>query len=69
LGGFNSHLADTRKPEISAATQRSDLDEFVGNLDEMLLPNLVGEIEKMSAFDATSTRAAPGLLQIRLNPI
>jgi hypothetical protein len=27
----------------------------------MLLPDLAGEIEKMSVSDATSTRAAPGL--------
>jgi hypothetical protein len=57
--GFNSHLANTREPEASAATQRSDLDEFIDNLDEMLLPDLTGEIEKMSVFDVTSTRAAP----------
>jgi hypothetical protein len=53
-GGFNSHLAGFRKPEAFAATQRS-------NLDELLLPGLVGEIERMSVFYATSTRTAPGL--------
>ncbi|RLN38630.1 serine/threonine-protein kinase CDL1-like [Panicum miliaceum] len=45
-------------PEASAATPSSDLDEFVDNLTETLLPDLVREIEKLSVFDATSTRAA-----------
>jgi hypothetical protein len=54
-GGFNSHLTDSRKPKAFATTRRS-------NLDELLLLDLAGEIEKMSVFDATSTPAAPGLL-------
>jgi hypothetical protein len=62
LSGFNSHLADSREPETSAATQRSDLDEFIDNLDEMLLPDLSREIEKESILSATLTHAAPGLL-------
>jgi hypothetical protein len=36
----------------------SDLDEFIDNLDELLLPDLVLQIEKISVFDATSTRDA-----------
>jgi predicted oxidoreductase len=32
---------------------------FIDNLDELLLPDLAGQIERMSIFDATSTRAAP----------
>jgi hypothetical protein len=60
-GVFNIHLADTSKPEASTATRCSDLDEFIANLDEMLLLDLAREIEKMSILDATSTRAAPGL--------
>jgi hypothetical protein len=62
-GGFNSHLADSRKLEAFAATQRSNLDEFIDNLDELLLHHLTREIERMSVFDATSTRVAPGLLE------
>jgi hypothetical protein len=58
----NSHLADTKEPETSAATQRSDLDKFIDNLDEMLLPDLAREIEEESVLDTISTRAAPGLL-------
>jgi hypothetical protein len=55
LGGFNSHLVDSRKPEASTLTRSS-------NLDELLLPNLPRQIENTFVFDATSTRAAPGLL-------
>jgi hypothetical protein len=62
LGGFNSHLVNSRKPEASTPTRHSDLDEFIDNLDELLLPNLARQIEMMSIFDATSTRAAPGLV-------
>jgi hypothetical protein len=61
-GGFNGHLADSRKPEAFATSRCSDLDEFVDNLDELLLPGLTGEIKRMSVFVATSTHAAPGLL-------
>jgi hypothetical protein len=41
LGGLNSHLANSRKPEAPTSTRSSDLDEFVDNLDELLLPDLV----------------------------
>jgi hypothetical protein len=33
-GGFNSHLANSSKPEASVANRCSDLDEFIDNLDE-----------------------------------
>jgi hypothetical protein len=55
LGGFNSHLVDSRKLDTSTSTQNS-------NLDEMLLPDLPRQIERMPIFYVTSTRAAPGLL-------
>jgi hypothetical protein len=55
LGGFNIHLVDSRKPEASTSTQSRDL-------DELLLPDLPMQIERMSVFDTTSTRAAPGQL-------
>jgi hypothetical protein len=67
LGGFNSHLANSRKLEESTATRRSDLNEFVDNLDELLLPDLARHIEKISVFDVTSTRAALGLLRSNSN--
>jgi hypothetical protein len=44
LGGFNIHLANPREPEMPATTRCSDLDEFVRNLDEMLLPDIAREI-------------------------
>jgi hypothetical protein len=62
-GGFCRHLIDNMKPEASIAAQRSNLDEFIDNLDEMLLPDLAREIEEESAVDATSSHAAPGLLR------
>jgi hypothetical protein len=61
LGGFNSHLVDSRKPEASTSTQSSNLEEFVNNLDELLLPDLALQIKKMSVFNVTSTRDAPEL--------
>jgi hypothetical protein len=61
-GGFNSHLANSRKLEASAANECSHLDEFIDNRDELLLLDLAGEIERMFVFDTTSTRAAPGPL-------
>jgi hypothetical protein len=62
LGGFNSHLVNSRKPETSTSTRSSDLDEFIDNLDELLLPDLVLQIENMSIFYATSTCDAPELV-------
>jgi hypothetical protein len=56
LGGFNSHLANSREPEAFSSTRSSDLNEFIDNLDELLLPDLALQIEKMSVFDATPTR-------------
>jgi hypothetical protein len=40
LGGFNSHLANSKVPEASSSTPSSDLDEFIDNLDDLLLPDL-----------------------------
>jgi hypothetical protein len=61
LGGFNSHLIDSRKPEAPAATQRSNLDSFIDDLDKLLLPDLPRQIENTSIFNATPSCAAPGL--------
>jgi hypothetical protein len=52
------------KPEASAAAQCSDLDEFIDNLGETLLPDLAREIEEESSIDATLTCATPGLLML-----
>jgi hypothetical protein len=62
-GGFNSHLANSRESEASVAAQHSDIDEFINNLDETLLPGLARETEEESAVDMTSTHNAPGLLE------
>jgi hypothetical protein len=61
-GGFNSHLVDSRKPEASTPTRHNNLDDLIDNLDELLLPDLVLQILKMSVFDATSTQVAPELV-------
>jgi hypothetical protein len=66
-GGFNSHLAYSREPETSASIRRCDLNEFIDNLDEMLLTDLAREIKEASALNAISTHAALGLL--RSDPI
>jgi hypothetical protein len=62
LGGFNSHLTNSKEPEAFPSTSSSDLDNFIDNLDDMLLPYLAQQIERMSFFNSTSTCDAPGLL-------
>jgi hypothetical protein len=64
LGGFISHLVNSRKPEASAATRHSNLDYFI---DKLLLPDLPRQIERMSVFNSTLIRAAPGLLRLDSN--
>jgi hypothetical protein len=39
VGDFRWHLVDDKKPEASATTFHHELDDFVDNLDEMLLPD------------------------------
>jgi hypothetical protein len=51
LGGFNSHLADSRKPGASMPTRCCNLDKFVDNFDELLLPDHIRKIETASIFD------------------
>ena len=58
VGDFHRHLADTKLKTL-AATQRSKLNEFVDDLDKLLLPDLTRDIEELSVSDAMSTRAAP----------
>jgi hypothetical protein len=65
--GFNSHQANSRKLEAFVAVRHSNLNEFINNLDKLLVPDLAGEIERMSIFDATSIHVAPGLLGSDLN--
>jgi hypothetical protein len=65
-GSFRRHLVDDIKPKASAASQRSGLDEFIDNLDEMLLPDLAREFQEESVFYATSIHATLGLLRSNL---
>jgi hypothetical protein len=58
LAGFNTHLVNSRKPEASTSTRSSDLDEYIDNLDELLLPDLVLQIKKIFILNTTSTRDA-----------
>jgi hypothetical protein len=67
LGGFYSNLANSKEPEASSSTPSSDLDEFINNFDDLLLPDLALQIEKMSVFDATSTHDAPDLVGLDSN--
>jgi hypothetical protein len=62
LGGFNSHLSNSKEPKATSSTPSSDLDDFIDNLDDMLLPDLAQRIEKMSIFNATFARDALDLL-------
>jgi hypothetical protein len=62
LGGFNSHRANSKELEATSWTPSSDLDDFIDNLDNMLLPDLAHRIKKMSIFNATSTHDALDLL-------
>jgi hypothetical protein len=41
-GGFNNHLANPNKPEASVPTSGRDIDNFVDNIDEIKLSNLIG---------------------------
>jgi hypothetical protein len=66
-GGFNSHLANSRESEASSSTPTSDLEEFINNLDDLLLSDLALQIEKMFIFDATSTRDTPDLFELDSN--
>jgi hypothetical protein len=67
LGGFNSHLANSKEPEATSSPTSSDIDDFIDNVDDMLFPNLAEQIEKMSVFNATSTRDALDLLGLDSN--
>jgi hypothetical protein len=50
LGSFNSHLVNSKEPEASTSTRSSDLDEFIDNLAELLLPDLAPQIKKISVL-------------------
>jgi hypothetical protein len=51
LGGFSSCLVNSRKPEASAPTRSSELDNFIDNLNELLLPDLPRQIKRTTQLD------------------
>lgn len=53
-GDFHYHLID-HKPKAPTSRPSRDLDDFIDNLGEMLLPDLVRELEEESEFNPTST--------------
>jgi hypothetical protein len=55
-------VPDLGELEASSSTRSSDLNEFIDNHDELLLPDLALQIENMSVFDMISTRDAPDLV-------
>jgi hypothetical protein len=46
--GFNSHLSNTRKPEVSASTSSCDIDNLVDDLGEFQLSDLIGTMQAVS---------------------
>jgi hypothetical protein len=57
FGGFSSHLAGNRKSQAPASTTfYYELDDFIDNLGEMLLPDLVMELKREPGFSPISTR-------------
>jgi hypothetical protein len=67
LGGFNSHLANSKEPEASSSTPSNDLNEFIDNLDGLLFSDLAQQIEMISIFNVTSTYDAPDLVRLDSN--
>lgn len=62
-GNFRWHLIDNKKMEGPTMLPHNNLDEFIDNLDEMLLPDLAREVGKESNFNPAPTDAVPGLLR------
>jgi hypothetical protein len=67
LGGFNSHLANSKEPKASSSTLSSDLDKFIDNLDDLLFLDLAQQIENMLVFNVVSTCDAPDLVRLDTN--
>jgi hypothetical protein len=60
-GNFCRFIVDM-KPKTLAASLHSDLDEFVGNLDDLSIHGSATRTEEESVFDATPSSAATMLL-------
>ena len=55
-GGFNSHLTNPNETEAHATTHRNSIDEFVDQLDEIVLPVHVKN-KGQPDLDETSSRS------------
>jgi hypothetical protein len=57
-GDFHRLTIDVMKPKTLAASFHSELDEFVDNLDNLLIHGSARKIEEESIFNVTPPRAA-----------
>jgi hypothetical protein len=61
-GDFRRFTIDVMKLKILAASFRSELNEFINNLDDLLTHGSARKIEEESIFNATPPRAATTML-------
>jgi hypothetical protein len=61
LGGFNSHLANSRELEASTPTSSCDIDEHADNLGKIQISDLIGNWESKSGSSLAPTRDESGL--------
>jgi hypothetical protein len=57
-GNFHRLTIDVMKPKTLAASFHSELNEFVDNLDDLLIHGSARKIEEESIFNATPPHAA-----------
>lgn len=66
-GGFDSHLADSRKPEAPASSKLDGkLPDNINSPSEMLFPDLVREVEQRTGSHPVSTLFTPQLRRLDL---
>jgi hypothetical protein len=58
VGNFRRHTIDVMKPKTLIASFHSKLDEFINNLDELLIHGSARKIKEESIFNATPPCAA-----------
>ena len=56
-GGFNSHLIDPSAPKILETSRRQKVDDFIDQLDEILLPIHVNDVRNQPNFDVAIPKA------------
>jgi hypothetical protein len=61
-GDFCRLTIDVMKPKTLAASFHGELDEFVDNLDDLLIHGSARKIEEESAFNTTPPRATTTML-------